>query len=161
MYARRYISKRHHRKYRLRFKIRGTADRPRLSVFRSARHIYAQVIDDDTGRTLVSASTRDPALVDFEGNKVAAARKVGDLVVKRALTAGVTKLVFDRNGFLYTGRVAALSKAAHKSGLLSRAGASAKAIAKATAKPAQPEQAPAAEAAEPAPVAESADKAEE
>ena len=123
MQARRYNSKRHHRKYRLRFKVRGTADRPRLSVFRSARHIYAQVIDDDAGCTLAAASTRDPDLAGFEGNKVAAAKKVGELVTQRALAAGIKRLVFDRNGFLYTGRVAAISKAAHAAGLLTRAGA--------------------------------------
>lgn len=122
MQARRYNSKRHQRKYRLRFKIRGTGDRPRLSVFRSARHIYAQVIDDETGNTLAAASTRDADLVGFEGNKIAAAKKVGEAIVQRALAAGVNRMVFDRNGFLYTGRVAAVSKAAHAAGLLSRAG---------------------------------------
>ena len=128
MHARRYISKRHHRKYRLRFKVRGTADRPRLSVFRSARHIYAQVIDDDSGRTLAAASTRDADLAAFEGNKIAAAKKVGEVVTQRVLAAGITRLVFDRNGFLYTGRVAAVSKAAHKAGLLTRDGAAAEKV---------------------------------
>ena len=135
MHARRYTSKRHHRKYRLRFKLRGTADRPRLSVFRSARHIYAQVIDDESGTTLAAASTRDPAMAGFEGSKVAKARRVGELIVHRTLYAGVQKLVFDRNGFLYTGRVAAVSRAAHKAGLLKRQGVDAAVIAAAKAGP--------------------------
>ena len=151
MYARRYISKRHHRKYRLRFKLRGTADRPRLSVFRSARHIYAQVIDDESGRTLAAASTRDPAMAGFEGSKVDQAGRVGELIVHRTLHAGVAKLVFDRNGFLYAGRVAAVSNAAHKAGLLNRDGVSAEVIAKAKAGPAL---APPPAAAEPEPEVE-------
>lgn len=118
MHAGRHKSARHHRAYRLRFKIRGTADRPRLSVFRSTRHMYAQVIDDERGHTLAAASTQDPELASFTGGKTAAATKVGELVVQRALAAGVRSLVFDRNGFYFTGRVAAVSKAAHKSGLL-------------------------------------------
>ena len=122
MLARKFSNRRLHRKYRLRHKIRGTADRPRLSVFRSARHVYAQVIDDASGRTLAAASTLDKAMSDFSGNKREAAAKVGELVAQRALDAGVRKLVFDRGGYLYHGRVAEVSKSAHSLGLLSKAG---------------------------------------
>ena len=122
MLAKNYKSAREHRKYRLRFKIRGTEERPRLSVFRSTKHIYAQIIDDLSGRTLAAASSLDPEVRGFEGDKSAVAGKVGELIVQRALAAGLTRLVFDRNGFLYTGRVAAVSKAAHDAGLLSKDG---------------------------------------
>ncbi|GEM_PF-33383 len=122
MLARKFSNKRRHRKYRLRFKIRGTADRPRLSVFRSARHMYAQVIDDDSGKTLAAASTLDKSFAAFSGDKTEAAKKVGELVVARALDAGVRKMVFDRNGFIYHGRIAAVSKFAHSKGLLTKTG---------------------------------------
>jgi large subunit ribosomal protein L18 len=118
----RFSNRRQHRKYRLRFSIRGTTDRPRLSVFRSAKHIYAQVIDDDTGRTLAHASTLEESFSGFEGDKKAAAKQVSTLVADRAIAAGVSKLVFDRNGFKYIGRVAAVSKAAHSKGLLTKDG---------------------------------------
>lgn len=122
MLAPRFSNRRLHRKYRLRFKVRGSSQRPRLSVFRSAKHIYAQVIDDDSGRTIASASSVEEALKGFEGDKTAIATKVGELVADRAIAAGVSHLVFDRNGFKYTGRVAAVSKAAHDKGLLGQAG---------------------------------------
>lgn len=122
MLPRKFNNKRKHRQYRLRFKVRGTADRPRLSIFRSARHMYAQVIDDDSGRTLAAASTIEKEMRDFSGKKRDAAAKVGEMVAHRALEAGVRKLVFDRNGFNYHGRVAAVSKAAHELGLLTKAG---------------------------------------
>ncbi len=122
MLAPRFNNRRQHRKYRLRFKIRGTTERPRLSIFRSAKHIYAQVIDDESGRTLAAASTLEDSFNGFDGDKTAAAAKVGELVADRAVAAGVTRLVFDRNGFKYTGRVAAVSKAAHDKGLLSKEG---------------------------------------
>ncbi len=122
MLAKSYKSPREHRKYRLRFKIRGTAERPRLSVFRSTKHIYAQIIDDHAGKTLASASSLDAEVRGIEGDKSAVAEKVGELIVQRALAAGLTRLVFDRNGFVYTGRVAAVSKAAHAAGLLSKDG---------------------------------------
>ncbi len=118
----RFSNRRQHRKYRLRFTIRGTTDRPRLSVFRSAKHIYAQVIDDDSGRTLAQASTLEDSFAGFEGDKTAAAKQVGALVADRAVAAGVSKLVFDRNGFKYIGRVAAVSTGAHKLGLLTKDG---------------------------------------
>lgn len=122
MAAQKFETPRLQRQHRIRFKVRGTSERPRLSVFRSTKHIYAQVIDDSTGRTLASASSLDATLRGADGDKSAAAKLVGELIVQRALAAGVTRLVFDRNGFLYTGRVAAVSQAAHEAGLLSKDG---------------------------------------
>ena len=108
------------RKARVRKKVQGTEDRPRLTVFRSSNHIYAQVITDDPlSRTLASASTLSPELKDklsFAGNRDAA-REVGSLVAKKALDAGIKKVVFDRNGFLYHGRVRMLAEAAREAGL--------------------------------------------
>jgi large subunit ribosomal protein L18 len=108
------------RKKRIRKKIHGTSDRPRLSVFRSARHTYAQLIDDSHGRTLMTASTVDQhtkAAPKFE-SKVAAAKFVGKLIGERALDKGIKKVVFDRNGFLYHGRVKSLSEGAREAGLV-------------------------------------------
>lgn len=107
------------RQTRIRKKIRGTGERPRLSVFRSARHIYAQVIDDTAGTTLVTASTVEGAFKEqskFE-SKTAAAAYVGKLVAQRAMEKGIKKVVFDRNGFLYHGRVKAISQGAREAGL--------------------------------------------
>ena len=107
------------RKKRIRKKITGDAQRPRLSVFRSARHIYAQVIDDTSGRTLAAASTLEPTMrgeKTFE-NKTAAAAYIGKMVAERARQKGIAKVVFDRNGFLYHGRVKALSQGAREAGL--------------------------------------------
>ena len=101
---------------RVRKNVRGTADRPRLAVFRSNRHITAQVIDDRTGATLAAASTYEASLRDGSSN-IAAATAVGTLVANRAKDAGVTKVVFDRGGNLYHGRVAALADAAREAGL--------------------------------------------
>ena len=103
---------------RVRKKINGTAERPRLAVFRSNRHMVVQVIDDTTGRTLAAASTLEAEVrgAGSTGN-IAAATKVGELVAERAKAAGVTKVVFDRGGFLYHGRVAAVADAARASGL--------------------------------------------
>ena len=108
------------RKKRIRKKIHGTPQRPRLSVFRSARHIYAQIIDDTAGNTLAAASTADQQAKDTPKfkNKVAAANFVGKLVGERALNAGIKEVVFDRNGFLYHGRVKSLSEGARKAGLI-------------------------------------------
>ena len=108
------------RKKRIRKKIHGTPQRPRLSVFRSARHIYAQIIDDTAGRTLAAASTVDQQAKDAPKlkNKVAAANLVGKLVGERALNQGIKEVVFDRNGFLYHGRVKSLSEGARKAGLI-------------------------------------------
>ena len=108
------------RRQRVRKRIKGTPDKPRLCVYRSARHIYAQIIDDTTGRTLVSASSVAGDLVKKteknSGNKEGAAL-VGSEIADRALKDGIKKVVFDRNGFLYHGRVKALSEAARESGL--------------------------------------------
>ena len=108
------------RKKRIRKKIHGTPQRPRLSVFRSARHIYAQIIDDTAGRTLTAASTVDQQAKDAPNfkNKIAAANFIGNLVGERALNQGIKEVVFDRNGFLYHGRVKSLSEGARKAGLI-------------------------------------------
>ena len=107
------------RKKRIRKNICGNQDRPRLSVFRSSKNIYAQIIDDTLGTTLVSASTLDKEFKDqkIEGKKVEIAKVVGNLVGKRALDKGITKVVLDRNGFLYHGRIKALSDGAREAGL--------------------------------------------
>ena len=101
---------------RVRKKVKGTAERPRLAVFRSNRHISAQVIDDRTGRTLASASTTEATLRDGAGT-VATAKAVGEKVAERAKAAGVEQVVFDRGGFIYHGRVAALAEGARSGGL--------------------------------------------
>jgi len=102
---------------RVRKKVHGTAARPRLAVYRSNKHITVQVIDDDAGRTLAAASTNEPDLRVNSGGTVAAAARVGELVAERANAAGITTVVFDRGGFAYHGRVAAIAEAARKSGL--------------------------------------------
>jgi large subunit ribosomal protein L18 len=101
---------------RLRLRLAGTAERPRLSVFRSARFIYAQVIDDSNGRTLAAASSREPGLAGSTG-KVAAAEAVGKAVAERARAAGVTAVVLDRGGYRYHGRVRSLAEGARQGGL--------------------------------------------
>ena len=112
------LSPRARRHRRVRKKVRGTAERPRLAVFRSNNHIYAQVIDDVSGRTVAAASTADASIKGDGGTgNVAAARKVGALVASRAKEAGVKKVVFDRGGFLYHGRVAAVADGAREAGL--------------------------------------------
>ncbi len=109
--------KRRHR--RVRKKVVGTAERPRLNVFRSLKHIYAQVIDDDKGHTLVAASTLDPELREkLDGlTKTEQAELVGRLVAERALARGIKKVVFDRGGYKYHGRVKALAEGSRKAGL--------------------------------------------
>ena len=100
-------------------KVKGTLDRPRLNVFKSSRHIYAQVVDDSRGTTLASASTLSPELrgkAKVKG-KIEAARGVGALIAEKALAQQVKKVVFDRNGFLYHGRIKALAEAAREKGL--------------------------------------------
>ncbi|MDA0803364.1 MAG: 50S ribosomal protein L18 [Planctomycetota bacterium] len=104
------------RKKGLRKRVLGTPDRPRLSVYRSLNHMYAQVIDDLAGRTLASASSRDIKDLATTGN-VAAAAQVGKVIADRAKQAGFSKIVFDRNGFRYHGRVKALAAAAREGGL--------------------------------------------
>jgi large subunit ribosomal protein L18 len=110
---------RERRKLRIRSRISGSEERPRLSVFRSGRHIYAQVVLDEEGRTLASASTlsRDLKGTLDEDNKSDAARKVGALIAKMCLAKNIEKVVFDRNGYLYHGRVKALAEAAREAGL--------------------------------------------
>lgn len=110
---------RQRRHVRVRSRIQGSAERPRLNVFRSNKHIYAQVIDDASGSTLVSASTLDKELGEAisNGGSVDAAKKVGELVAKRAMEKGVSAVVFDRGGYLYHGRVQALADAAREAGL--------------------------------------------
>ncbi|WP_435922603.1 50S ribosomal protein L18 [Paenibacillus sp. DYY-L-2] len=107
------------RHLRVRKKIQGTAERPRLNVYRSSKHIYAQLIDDVAGVTLVSASTIDKGLSNEIGNggNVESARKVGELIAKRAQEKGVKGVVFDRGGYLYHGRIQALADAAREAGL--------------------------------------------
>jgi large subunit ribosomal protein L18 len=110
---------RQRRRFRVRKSIRGTPERPRLSVFRSHKHIYAQVIDDENGRTLAAASTQDKELrsgVKYGGNKNAAGA-VGRMVAQRALAAGVKTVAFDRREYKYHGRIAALAEAAREGGL--------------------------------------------
>ena len=101
---------------RVRGKISGTAERPRLDVFRSARHIYAQVIDDEAGVTLAAASTLDKDFDGYGGN-VEAAKKVGAAIAKKCLEKGITEVVYDRGGFVYHGRVKALAEGAREAGL--------------------------------------------
>jgi large subunit ribosomal protein L18 len=110
------------RKKRIRRKILGTPERPRLSVFRSARHIYAQIIDDIDGRTLVTASSLEKDIQDnrelkAEKGKIAVADQVGKLVAERSRGKGITRVVFDRNGFIYHGRIKAVSDGAREAGL--------------------------------------------
>jgi len=106
------------RHLRVRKKISGTNERPRLSVFRSSKHIYAQLIDDVQGVTLASASTVDKDLAGIgNGGNVEAARKVGELIAKRAKDKGYENVVFDRGGYLYHGRIQALADAAREAGL--------------------------------------------
>ncbi|MFM7291429.1 MAG: 50S ribosomal protein L18 [Planctomycetia bacterium] len=118
-HARTILRQRIRRRHRVRRFIRGTAERPRLSVFRAHKHIYAQIIDDASGRTLASASTMEKQLragIGFGGNKDAAAA-IGRTVAERAQAAGVKKVCFDRGEFRYHGRVAALAEAARAAGL--------------------------------------------
>jgi large subunit ribosomal protein L18 len=104
---------------RVRKRVSGTADKPRLNVFRSIGHIYAQVVDDSTGHTIVSASSVDKELKGKvpSGGNIEAAKLVGELVGKRALAKGISSVIFDRGGYQYHGRVAALADAARSAGL--------------------------------------------
>ena len=113
------LESRKKRQARVRKKVQGTAERPRLCVFRSAAHIYAQVIDDETGATVAAVSTLSPSLKDgLKGLKKAeAAKAVGKAIAEAAKSKGCDKVVFDRNGFLYHGRVKALSEGAREGGL--------------------------------------------
>lgn len=107
------------RKKRIRRKVDGTVERPRLTVFRSDKHVYAQIINDESGATLVSASTLSPEYkeAEKEKGKIAAAKRVGELIARKALESGIARVVFDRNGFIYHGRIKALADAAREKGL--------------------------------------------
>src|SRR3954449_1610560 len=105
------------RHLRVRKKVWGATERPRLVVFRSTRHIYVQVVDDTAARTIVSASTLDEGVRGSDGDKKALAAAVGKLLAERAKAAGVEKVVFDRGGYRYHGRIAALADAAREGGL--------------------------------------------
>ena len=109
-------------KHRLRKRVRGSEARPRLTVYRSVAHIYVQVVDDMTGRTIASASSVEPALKgafakEVRGGNVAGAKAVGQSIAQRLIDKGVKRVVFDRNGFLYHGRVKAVADAAREAGL--------------------------------------------
>jgi large subunit ribosomal protein L18 len=113
------LQQRQRRVFRVRKRLRGTTERPRLTVFRSHKHVYAQVVDDSAGRTLASASTLDKDLladVKYGGNK-SAAQLVGKVIAQRAIAAGVKQVAFDRGACQYHGRVAALAEAAREAGL--------------------------------------------
>ena len=113
------LEARKRRKRRIRRKISGSANRPRLTVFRSARHTYAQVVDDGQGNTLAAVSTLSPSLAEElkELSKLKAAKKVGEAIGRICREKGIQKVVFDRNGYLYHGRVAALASGAREAGL--------------------------------------------
>ncbi len=111
-------TERRRRKLRIKYRIRGTHDRPRLCVYKSLKHIYAQLIDDEAGRTLVSASTLDLDLRDkVKGPTVESAKIIGEAIAKKAKEMGITKVVFDRNGYIYHGKVKALADSARAAGL--------------------------------------------
>jgi large subunit ribosomal protein L18 len=112
-----HAERRYRRHLRVRQKVAGTAGRPRLVVFRSLKHIYAQLVDDDQGKTLAAVSDRTKELVREKPGKVGAARAVGKLLAQRAKAQGVTKVVFDRAGYLYHGRVRAVADGAREGGL--------------------------------------------
>ena len=111
------LTPRERRHRRVRARVIGTADRPRLNVFRSLNHIYAQVIDDSQGHTLAAAGTLDSDLRGQAGTKTEQAKAVGRLVAERARAAGITQVVFDRGGWKYHGRIKALADAAREAGL--------------------------------------------
>lgn len=102
---------------RIRKKVSGTAERPRLAIFRSVNHIYAQVIDDENGKTLASAGTTENSLKGTNGGNIEAATKVGKAIAERTLAAGVSSVVFDRGGYVFHGRVKALIDASREAGL--------------------------------------------
>lgn len=102
---------------RIRKKVAGSAERPRLAVYRSLNHIYAQLIDDGAGQTLAAASTTEAPLRGGTGGNVAAAREVGKLIAERAREKGIEQVVFDRGGYIYHGRVKSLAEAAREAGL--------------------------------------------
>ena len=111
------VAARGRRHLRVRKRLSGTAERPRLVVSRSTRHVFVQVVDDTVGKTLASASTMEADLRSFDGDKTAKAKKVGELIAERARSAGVEAVVFDRAGNKYPGRVAAIAEGAREAGL--------------------------------------------
>ena len=113
------LETRERRKAHIRKKVNGTAERPRLSIFRSSKHMYAQIVDDEKHETIVAVSTLDEKIIaELKGlNKVDRAKKIGAAIAERAKSKGVEKVVFDRNGFIYHGRVMALADAAREAGL--------------------------------------------
>ena len=128
---------------RIRRKVRGSTDRPRLAIYRSLNHIYAQVIDDLGGQTLVSASTTEKDLRGASGGNVDAARRIGQAIAERALAKGIEQVVFDRGGYLYHGRIKALTEAARAAGLNKNEAAQAAESPEPEAKPEQkPEKKP-------------------
>jgi large subunit ribosomal protein L18 len=114
-------NKKTYRRYRIKYRIRkvisGTSDKPRLSVFRSNKEIYAQLIDDLDGRTLAAASSREKGITEAKATKTDKAKQVGMLIAERAKESGIEQVVFDRNGYLYHGRIKALAEAAREGGL--------------------------------------------
>ncbi len=104
-------------KLRIRKRLRGTSESPRMSVFRSNKEIYAQIVNDDEGKTIVSVSSRDKGIAGAKGNKSEVAQIVGKAIAEKAIKEGVSKVVFDRNGYLYHGRVKSLAEAAREGGL--------------------------------------------
>jgi large subunit ribosomal protein L18 len=102
---------------RIRRKVKGSGERPRLAVYRSLNHIYAQLVDDELGKTIVSASTTEKDLRGTTGGNLDAARRIGEAIAKRALEKGISSVVFDRGGYLYHGRIKALTDAAREAGL--------------------------------------------
>jgi len=114
-------SRKEYRRFRIKQRVRkiinGTPDRPRMTVFRSCKEIYVQLIDDLSGKTLIAASSMGKDMKDIKGNKTEVAKQVGKLIAEKALQAGISKVVFDRNGYLYHGRVKSLADAAREGGL--------------------------------------------
>jgi len=114
-------SRKDYRRFRIKHRVRkivqGTPDRPRMTVFRSCKGIYVQLIDDLSGRTLIAASSMEKAMKDLKGNKSEIAKQVGKLIAEKAIQAGISDVVFDRNGYLYHGRVKSLADAAREGGL--------------------------------------------
>jgi len=114
-------SRKEYRRFRIKQRVRkivhGTPDRPRMTVFRSCKGIYVQLIDDLSGRTIVAASSMEKTMKDLKGNKTEIAKQIGKMVAEKAIQAGISKVVFDRNGYLYHGRVKSLADAAREGGL--------------------------------------------
>jgi large subunit ribosomal protein L18 len=104
-------------KLRIRKRLRGSSESPRMSVFRSNKEIYAQIVNDDDGKTIVSVSSRDKGIAGTKGNKSEVAQMVGKAIAEKAIKEGVSQVVFDRNGYLYHGRVKSLAEAAREGGL--------------------------------------------